>query len=100
MEYIVHISDTAQLDIDELYNHIANALNAPLTAVRYTKGITDTINKLSFLGDAFSISQSKFLQRHYGYDIRTMYYKKMTIVYKIVANVVIIIRVMPGALIQ
>ena len=95
----VVISPEAEADIDEVYDHIAFSAMAPKTAVNYYMGIYDTIKKLSTVGDILPVSQQPYLKRVYGVDVRTIRYKKMTIVYNIIGNVVYVRRVMASSLI-
>ena len=98
-EYSVVISLEAEADIDEVYDYIAFGVMAPETAVRYYMGIYDTIQNLSIVGAMLAISQQPSLRKRYGADVRTVCYKKMTIVYSIIGNVVYVRRVMAGSLI-
>jgi plasmid stabilization system protein ParE len=95
----VVISPEAEADIDRVYDYIAFSVMAPETAVRYYIGIYDTIHNLSRVGGSLAISQQPYLRRLYGVDVRTVVYKKMTIVYNIIGNVVYVRRVIPGSLI-
>ena len=99
-EYSIVIDSDAEADIDEVYAYIAFEVMAPETAVRYYMGIYDTIKKLSVVGAMLAISQQQFILNRYGADARTICYKKMTIVYNIIGNVVYVRRVMAGSLIH
>jgi len=100
MGYNVIISPEAESDIDKVYSYIAFEVMAPETAVRYYMGIYDTIQKLSQVGNILAVSQQPHLRRLYGADVRTIVYKKMTVVYNIIDDVVYIRRVMAGSLIM
>jgi len=94
------ISPEAEADIDRVYAYIAYEVMAPETAVRYYIGIYDTIQKLSKMGYMLAVSQQPLLRQLYGADVRTVVYKKMTIVYNIIDNIVYIRRVMAGSMIR
>jgi plasmid stabilization system protein ParE len=96
--YEISILPQAMQDMDNLYNYIAFKVMMPLAAIRYYNGLVDTINTLSYLPQAHAISESPLVQRRYGPQARTIRYKKMTIIYNIVGNVVIVRRVLAGAL--
>jgi hypothetical protein len=86
--------------MDNVYDYIAYELLSPNTAVKYFNGILDTIDKLKSIGGSLALSRQSYLQFLYGSGVRTIVYKNMVVVYKVVANYVVIIRVMPGALIK
>ena len=98
--YSVVISPEAESDIDNVYNYIAFEVMAPETAVRYYIGIYDTIEKLSRVGVMLAVSQQPSLRRIYGADVRTIRYKKISIIYNVVKNIVLVRRVTAGSLIQ
>ena len=86
--------------MQNVYEYIAFEILSPDTAVKYFNGLLDTIDKLKTTGKLFAYSQNIFLLSNYGADVRTTNYKKMTIVYKVIGNNVIILRVMAGSLIR
>ena len=96
----VIITFTAVDDITEVFNYIAYEVGHPQTAERYREGIMQSIDKLACYADIFAISQQPFLRRLYGTEVRTIHYKKMTIVYTIVGNTVYVHRVMASSLIR
>ena len=98
--YSVIISPEAEADVAKVYNYIAYEVTVPETALRYRMGIYDTIKNLSVVGAMLSVSQQPYLKKRYGADVRTVCYKKMTIVYNIIGNVVYVRRVMASSLIQ
>ena len=98
--FSVIISPEAEADIDEVYNYIAFEVRATETAVRYYMGIYDTIQNLSVVGAMLSASQQPSLHNLYGADVRTIRYKKMTIIYNIIGNVVYVRRVTASSLIR
>ena len=99
-EYSVVMSPEAEADVERVYDYIAFEVMAPETAVRYYMGLYDTIQHLSIVGGVLPVSQQPFLRKRYGVDVRTVHYKKMTIVYNIIRDVVYVRRVMAGSLIR
>jgi plasmid stabilization system protein ParE len=97
--YTVYISPQAKKDIDLTYDYITDNLSAPLTAQRYRDGIFATIDRLSYLGGALALSRQGSLQRLYGRDVRTITYKKVTIIYNLIDDIALVHRVMASNLI-
>ena len=50
--------------------------------------------------DDYAVSQSNYIQKHYGPNARTVVYKKMTIVYRLAGSIVLVQRVMASNLIR
>ena len=99
-EYIVRLLPEAYDDIENLFRYIAYEVFAPITADKYIDGIYNTINSLSLLGGSYAISQNQYIQQNYGPNARIVVYKKMTIIYRLVGNIVLVQRVMAGSLIR
>ncbi|GHT13579.1 hypothetical protein AGMMS4956_09970 [Bacteroidia bacterium] len=99
-EYRIHISTEAEMDMVDLYNHIAYVYMAISTAHKYFEGILDTIENLKIYGNSLAYSRHKSLIARYGNGVKVTHYKKMAIIFEIIDNVVYIYRVMAGALIQ
>ena len=97
--YNVIVSPEAEADIDDLFAYIAFTVMSHDTAVRYRMGIYDTIKKLAVIGGMLAVSDQPTLRRRYGADVRTICYKKMTIIYNIIGDVAYVRRVIPGSLI-
>lgn len=95
--YIVRISNEAYSDIENLQFIIAEKYKSPFTAKKYVLGIINQMNLLSYSADSFPISTLKFVSK-YGNNVRRVNYKKMAIIYTITRNLVIIQRIIPGAL--
>ena len=95
--YSVRISDNAFSDVENLKFIIAEKYKSPLTAKRYIQGVIDHINSLSVSADSYPISALKSLSK-YGKSVRRINYKKMAIIYTIHKNLVLIQRIIPGAL--
>jgi len=86
--------------MQNVYEYIAFEILSPTTAVKYFNDLLDTIDKLKTTGKSFAFSQNNFLISNYGADVRTINFKKMTIVYKVIGNNVVILRVIAGSLIK
>jgi plasmid stabilization system protein ParE len=98
-QYTIYYTSKAKTEIAALRHYIANELMTPFTADKYIDGILTKINSLSSIADIYAPSQQEYLQQRYGDDVRTISYKKMTIVYNIIDGVVLIHRVIAGSLI-
>jgi plasmid stabilization system protein ParE len=98
--YFIHYTARATQDMDDLYWYIAYEVMAPDTAVKYFNELLDTINNLEIIAASLAQSQNVFLTSTYGIGVRTICYKKMTVVYRVVGSMVVVIRVMAGALIK
>ncbi|GHT21866.1 hypothetical protein AGMMS4957_11300 [Bacteroidia bacterium] len=97
--YNIRLLPQAVRDIDHLYNYIAEELMEPLTAKKYQEGILDTIERLIIAGGSIAINQREYIQIMYGPDARTTTYKKMTIVFNVVGDTVIIRRVIASSMV-
>jgi plasmid stabilization system protein ParE len=97
--YIVAISEQAQQDLRDLSNVISFEYKSPLTAIKYLRGIYDEMRKLQLIADFLPIQKSAYFQQ-YGYNIRRLKYKKMTIIYTVTGNTVYIVRVVPSSTIK
>jgi plasmid stabilization system protein ParE len=99
-EYIIRILPKAMADISDVHHYIADELMAPSVADKYIEGIFGKIDSLMFTADIFAVSGREYLQQRYGPGVRTVSYKKMSIVYTVFGDIVLIHRVMPGSLIR
>ena len=72
--FIVRYTLEAQMDMENVYQYIANECHAPMSAARYFNGLLDRIASLSRLGDIPVESPSEWLQQHYGPSARTVAY--------------------------
>jgi plasmid stabilization system protein ParE len=97
--YKVRILPEARADIAGMYRYIAREVFMPEAANRYAHGIYGLIRKLSYLGGVFAVSLNSDLQRCYGPEVRTVAYRKMTIIYNITGDMVIVRRVIAGSLV-
>ena len=68
-------------------------------AVKYRNGIYDTIRQLAVTGGSVAVDLRESIRRRYGPDARTATYKKMTIIFNVMDDIVLIRRVMAGSLI-
>jgi plasmid stabilization system protein ParE len=97
--YSICMTPEAIEDIENVYHYIADILMSQEIAINYYTGINDTIHRLAAIGGIFAVSQQESLQKQYGYDVRTINYKSMTIVYNLVGNIVIVRRVTPSKMV-
>jgi plasmid stabilization system protein ParE len=97
--YNVIFSPEAEDDILRVYYHIAYELGQPYTAGRYYRGLIYTTYKLAITGASYAVSQRESLKVKYGDDVRTVTYKKMTIVYNIINNTVYIRCIIPSSMV-
>ena len=86
-------------DIENIHDYIAYELFEPVTADKYIRNIYDVIKHLSFYGMSIAVSERIFLLSQYGSTVRNISYKKMTIIYTIENEVIIVQRIMASALI-
>ena len=93
-------SEQAERDMQNVYDYIAFEILLPHTAVKYFNDLLDTIDKLKTTGKLLAYSQNNFLTSNYGADVRTINYKRMTIVYKVIGKNVVVLRVIAGSLIK
>jgi plasmid stabilization system protein ParE len=97
--YRLHFSPEAEADLSEVFHYIAYELKSPATAVKYFDGMLDTISRLAWLGGSFAVSERAYIQKLYGPGARTVSYKKMTVVYNVIGDVVLIRRVMASSMV-
>jgi len=98
MKYNVEISEQASDDLENLAYAITEHFKSPLTAVRYLAGIEEKIRNLSNFPLAIAPSDSPSLLK-YGFNVRHINYKKMTIIYTVSDNTVYVERVIASSLI-
>ena len=97
-QYKIIISDNARKDIVNLSNVILYDFASPLTAFKYIKGLYKQINSLKLSSEAYLIQTRPFF-RQYGFNVRAIRYKKMTIVYMVENHFVYIKAVLPSAIV-
>jgi len=98
-KYQILFKPEARTDMDTLYLYIANELMSPKTADNYIEGIIEEIESLMFIAEIYAINPREYIQRLYGPEARTIIYKKMTIIYNVENEIVIIRRIIPSAMI-
>ena len=94
--YEVWISPEARADMNQLHYHIAFECFQRKTADKYLDGILSTIDKLEWLGGSIGVSTNKTLRQQYGSGVRTIIYKRMSIIYTVQGNIVIVRRIISG----
>ena len=92
------LSPSAERDIDAVYHYITDTVKMPAVAVAYRNGIYDTIRQLSRTGGMLQINPRPSLRRLYGPSVRTTVYKKMTIIYTVTDDTVLVHRIIAGSL--
>jgi plasmid stabilization system protein ParE len=97
--YKVRILPEAEADIDKVHDYIAFERLHPVTANRYVHGIYKAISMLSLTGGMLSVTSNKYLRQRYGPGVRTAVYKKMTIIYTVTGDTVLVHRITAGSLI-
>ncbi|MDO9152953.1 MAG: hypothetical protein Q7U47_04470 [Paludibacter sp.] len=98
-QYKIVISENAKQDIINLSNVILYDFASPLTAFKYIKGLYKQINTLKFGAESYSIQTRAFFQQ-YGFNVRKITFKKMSIIYLIVNQYVYIKAIVPTSTIN
>lgn len=96
--YSIVYSQQAYDDIEALYYVIIAEYKTYITAERYVIGLENAIKELSNKAESFAIQNSDYFKQ-FGNCARRINYKKMTIIYSISDNKVVIQRVIPESLI-
>jgi mRNA-degrading endonuclease RelE of RelBE toxin-antitoxin system len=97
--YEVVITENAQQDLRDLSNTILFEYKSPITAIRYLRGIYDEFKWLQSNAESLKIQSNKSFAK-FGFNIRRINYKKMSIIYSIVDNTVYIKRIIPAGTIN
>lgn len=97
--YNIIILESAIQDLSDLSNTISYVYKSPLTSAKYMRGLKAEIAKLKTSAETFSIQTRKSLIQ-YGFNVRRLNYKKMTIIYVVVDNTVYIQRVLSASTIS
>jgi plasmid stabilization system protein ParE len=100
MRFTVVFTPVSKEDISDIYHYIAYELKEPSIADKYVEGIYQSIKKLATNGSIYALCGRKYIQNLYGPNARTITYKKMTIVFNITGNIVLIRRVMASSLVR
>ena len=97
--YTIHYTMEAKCDIGDIYQYIAYELLEPETAKNYQSKIVETCERLSIYGGSVAISQQEYIQKRWGPKARTITYKKMTIIFNVISDIILIRRIMASSLI-
>jgi hypothetical protein len=98
--YSICFTSEAEINVSTLYNWIKYELHQPFTSDKYIADLKETILQLRVYADAIAFSPYDYIQSRYGPKARHITYKKMTIIYTITDDTVLIKRVMPSKLIR
>ena len=99
IKFAVRISESAQSDIYQVIDYISKIYKAPYTAEKYLIELYDTIFSLENYAESISVSlRADILQ--YGINSRSIVFKKLTIVYTVHNNIVMVQAVIPSALVK
>jgi len=93
----ISLTGKAQSDVYKLRYAIVFKFRAPLTAKRYLEGLNKKITSLEVSADSIHVDEE--LTQQYGFEIRRIHYKEMTILYTIEDMNVLIVRIIPQSLI-
>jgi plasmid stabilization system protein ParE len=97
--YAVQWSALANADVDILHDYIANVVFAPQIADSYCDALRQLGNKLSSRGAMLAPSINEGLIREFGFGVRTVRYKRMTIIYGVTDDTIYIYRVRAASMI-
>jgi hypothetical protein len=90
-------SPQADIDMYGVEAYIRDVLKAAATASRYMEGMSNTIQKLSYIADA--VGANEYVQDMFGADVRHVVFKKMAVIFYPEDDTVYILRVIPCSLI-
>ena len=96
VRFEIVFSEHANTDIQNLADAIMYQYEAPRTAFKYVQGLLDEIKKLRTIADFLPIQKSSYFLQ-YGFNVRRLKYKKMTIIYTLIGNVAYIQRVVTSS---
>lgn len=96
-KYTVQISIYAFNDIENLRFAISEIFKSPRTAVVYVEELRKEINFLAISADSLPVSTLNSVTK-YGHNARRINYKKMSIVFTIHNDIVLIHRVIPASM--
>ena len=92
MKYTVRYSDEAIDDFKDISCLIANEFGMPETAFNYLKGLKEKIKYLEHYPEICAISNDKYIIENYGFNVRRLNYKKVSVIYTIIDKEVWILR--------
>ena len=91
-------SEQARKDLIDLSNAIKIVYKSSLTSKKYIDGIRAKIRNLNHRPQSYLIQTYPFF-RQYGFKVRVIRYKKMTIVFLVENHIVYIKAVLPSAMV-
>ena len=97
--YNIRFSKSAREDMQVLFDYISLTCKSYKTANEYQQGLLNLINELKKSAEIFHTMKGKQSQL-YGFNVRRINFKKMTIIYTVHGNIILIRRIIAGSLIQ
>ncbi len=98
-KFAVRISESAQEDIYRVIDYISQVYKAPLTAEKYLIDLYDIIFSLQTLAESIQISTKSDILK-YGFNARSITFKKLTIIFTSESDKVIVQAVISGAIVR
>lgn len=95
--YQIRISATAYKDIENLRFVITEIFKSPKTATIYIEEIRKEITVLCVSAESYPVSTLISVLK-FGHNARRINYKKISIIYTIHDNIVLIHRIIPGSM--
>jgi len=96
--YRIEYSENANDDMRDLFYFIAHEKGMPNTAQKYLQGLKKTIENIAKYPTAFSVQNYCSLLQ-FGYNVRIVNYKKMSVIYTVHEDLVYIHRVIASNMI-
>jgi toxin ParE1/3/4 len=93
-QYTIQITDKALADMEEIYNYIADQLQAPEAAMRQYNRIADAIESLVMLPERVKLID---IEGECGLSLRQMLVDNFSVFFHILAERVIVTNVMYSA---
>jgi hypothetical protein len=97
-KYRVILSSDANRDYDKYMDYIIFDCSSPLTAFKHRNIFYNTLKFLEKNAEIFSIKSGSHSLMQYGSFVRTITFKKMTIIYTVHDDVVYIHRIVASSL--
>ena len=97
-KFSIELSEEAKTDFFEYIYHIIEVYKAPVTAAKHYSDLIKEFRKLEYTADIYQIQPREYFQK-FGINVRCVNYKKMTIIYTIHENVVLIHRIVAASII-
>ncbi|MDR0872456.1 MAG: type II toxin-antitoxin system RelE/ParE family toxin [Prevotellaceae bacterium] len=92
MNYTIRYSDEVLDDFRDISLLITNEFGMPQTAFKYLRGLKEKINSLEKYPTMYAIQTDKYIVQNFGWNMRRLNYKKVSVIYTIIDNEVWIIR--------